>query len=175
MFILSSDQAPLHLRKHVVRAERVYVRSRLTPIVAGMVTLAMVVFGQLCAFSTVMAPVQSGTESAAVESTAEADHHGAACDPRECGGEGEDGASGCPSGASSCCSTWGPPSARLSVSPPESISFAPADLWMVVSQDQSAEERATEVAFCELARPPGHRSDANLASSLSRRGPPART
>ena len=149
------------------------MRSRLTPIVAGMVTLAIVVFGQLCAFSTVMAPVQSGTESAAVESTTEADHHETTCDPRECGGESKDGDHGCPSGASSCCSTWGPPSARLSVSPPESISFAPSDLWMVV-QSQSVEERAMEVAFWELARPPGHPTDAHLASSLSRRGPPAR-
>jgi hypothetical protein len=151
------------------------VRSRLTPIVAGMVTLAMVTFGQLCAFSTVMAPVQSEAESVAVESTPEAEHHGATCDPRECGGESEDGDQGCPSGASSCCSTWGPPSARPSVSPPESISFAPSDLCLVVSQNQSVEERAMEVAFCELARPPGHPTDAHLASSLSRRGPPART
>ena len=152
------------------------MRLRLTPIVAGMITLAMVAFGQLCAFSTAMAPAQSGTESAAVESAADSDHHGAACDPRACGGEGEgeNGDPGCPS-ASSCCSTWGPPSARLSVSPPESICFAPFDLWMVVSQDQSVEERATEVAFHELARPPGHPTDAHLASSLSRRGPPART
>lgn len=150
------------------------MRSRLTPIVAGMVAFAMVIFGQLCAFNTVMAPVQSGTESSTV-AIAEADHHEATCDPGKCGGESDEGDQGCPSGGSSCCSTWGPPSARLSVSPPEPVSFAPSDVWLVVSQSQQVEERAMEVAFCELARPPGHPTGAQLASSLSRRGPPART
>lgn len=146
---------------------------RVTPIVVGLVTVAMLTFGQLCAFSTLLAPVHPETEGVTADHAADSNDHEATCDPSQCGGEREDGEHGCPSGASMCCSTWGPPTARLAVVPPSSVYLSMADAWLVVPQSHALDVRAAEVALFELARPPGNPTDALLASTLSRRGPPA--
>ncbi len=149
------------------------MRTRFTSVVAGLVTITMVVFGQLCAFSAFIAHDES-TPGAAVATTAESTDHAASCDPSSCHGDGdEDGESGCPSGASNCCSTWGPPMDRLSVAPPSLAPLSLADAWLSIDESRAGEKRVSEVALLELARPPGSTTEALLAASLSRRGPPA--
>lgn len=151
------------------------MRTRFTSVVAGLVTIAMVVFGQLCAFSAFVAHDESAANSP-VATTAESDDHATSCDPSSCDGNGEeDGQSGCPSGAPSCCSTWGPPMDRLSVSPPSLGPSGLADAWFALDESRDDEKRVSEVALFELARPPGSTTEALLAASLSRRGPPAVT
>jgi hypothetical protein len=152
------------------------VRSRFAPILAGLITLAMVVFGQVCAYSRLVTSVGETTAAASVETVPVPEDHASTCDPAGCESEGErDNGSGCPSGAASCCSTWGPPSVRLSLTPPVSVPLFLADLWLIADDIHALAERASEVALFELARPPGLSTDALLASSVSRRGPPALT
>lgn len=136
------------------------MRSRLAPLLVGLITLAMVVFGQFCALSTLIAARE--VQAAEVESPIASGDHEATCDPRECGGE-DDGDQHCPTGAPNCCSTWGPPIDRLSVSPPASISVALLDAWLAVPYVHALEERAAEVALFQLARPPSHPSEVLLA------------
>lgn len=151
------------------------MRTRFTPVVAGLVTIAMVVFGQLCAFSTFVAHDESAANLTEA-TTAESDDHAASCDPSSCHGDGdEDGESGCPSGASSCCSTWGLPMDRLFVSPPSLDHLGLTGAWLAMNESRANEKRVSEVALFELARPPGSLTEALLAASLSRRGPPALT
>ena len=133
----------------------------------------MLAFGQLCAFSTLLAPVHPEAAGVTADQATEADDHEATCDPSQCGGENEDSEHGCPSGASMCCSTWGPPTARLALVPPSSVFMSMADAWLVVLQGHALDVRAAEVALFELARPPGRPANSLLASTLSRRGPPA--
>ena len=146
------------------------MRSRLAPLVVGLITLAMVVFGQICALSTLVAAHE--VKAAEVESPSASEDHEATCDPSNCGGQDESDQH-CPSGAPNCCSTWGPPNDRLSVSPPASLSLALLDAWLAVPHVHAMEERAAEVALFQLARPPSELSEVVLAFSLSRRGPPA--
>lgn len=141
------------------------MRSRLHPIVACVITLAMVAFGQVCAVNTLV--------RCAEPSVVEAADHEATCDPRECGGEGPDEAPACPTGAASCCSTWGPPISRLVMGPPTPTVSAPLDGWLAPSVADGVETGAAEVAPDGLARPPGGSTTTLLAASLSRRGPPA--
>ncbi len=148
------------------------MRSRLTPILVCLVTLAMVVFGQVCALSTLVRGVDPATLNL-VASVPATDDPEATCNPADCEGGGDEAeGEGCPAGASSCCSTWGPPISRLSLTPPAS-SVVLSDEWLVFNDGHRVEQGATEVALFELARPPGLPTDALLVSSLSRRGPPA--
>ena len=172
--IILASEAPTAVRLDADPAERNLVRSRLKPLLVGLLTLAMVVFGQVCALSTLMARA-TPSEVLATESVSTTDEANA-CSHSDCEGDeqsGQTGHSGCPSGASSCCSTWGPPCDRLSLAPPPSVLISGADVWLVADDLHAIEGRASEVALFELARPPGLPKDAFLASSLSRRGPPA--
>ena len=146
------------------------MRARITPVIAGLVSIAMLAFGQLCALSSFSATHESETGVASV--AAENDDHARTCDPSECGDDRESG-SGCPNGALSCCSTWGPPIDRLSVSPPTFAPSGSADVWPAIEESHATENRIWEVALFELARAPSDPTDALLAASLSRRGPPA--
>lgn len=149
------------------------MRASPNPLAVGLVSIAMLVFGQLCAFSSFMVQEQPESTNVALAS-AKSDDHAQACDPSTCGDEGQgEGHSGCPSGATSCCSTWGPPMDRLSVSPPTLAPVGLADTWLAIDESCATEKRASEVALFELARPPSDPTDALLAASLSRRGPPA--
>jgi hypothetical protein len=173
--IIFASEALTAVRLDADPAERNLVRSRLTPLLVGLLTLAMVVFGQVCALSMLMARATT-TDAVAFKSVSPIDDDASACRHTDCEGEeqsGQTGHSGCPSGASSCCSTWGPPSDRLSLAPPPSVLMSDADVWLVADDLHAVEERASEVALFELARPPSLPTDTCLASSLSRRGPPA--
>lgn len=133
---------------------------------AWLITLSMVVFGQVCAMqSLVIAPGSDLAQAAAPEATKDR------CTHEGCSDEGESD-EGCPT--SLCCSTWAPPSSRLSLTPPTSVRVAPSDVWVVVMFSQVDDgDRAREVARSELARPPGMLSDPLIYSPRSRRGPPA--
>ena len=152
-------------------AERFFVRSRLAQILAGGITISMVVFGQVCAFSTMAGhPVCAGAVE--LESVASSEEHATdACTSDGCSGEaeGSEGEGHCPSGAAMCCSTWAPPGAELSVPPPTSVRVG----WTGLATTVVDEDRAPEVALFRLARPPGPPPEVLLSSSLSRRGPPA--
>lgn len=146
------------------------MRTRVSPLLASLITLSMVVFGQVCAFST-MAQPQASDGAVELEVAAGGDEHAGTCTSEECGGDGE-GEGHCASGAAFCCSTWAPPSDPVSLSPPQSIRLGPADAWTALAATVVTEDGAQEVAPFRLARPP---VTANVlrSSSLSRRGPPA--
>lgn len=147
---------------------------RLKAILVCLITLGMVVFGQVCALSTLVKGVDPSVSDLAVSDVPATEDHAATCNPEDCAGEGGDeGHQGCPSGAASCCSTWGPPTSRLALSPPVSLRLALPDAWLAAADAHTAEDRAAEVALFELARPPCHPTGVLLASPLSRRGPPA--
>jgi hypothetical protein len=146
------------------------VRSRVSPYVAGLITLAMVVFGQVCALHQFVEPGGPAASDVAFQAMPAADEHTGTCTSDDCGGEVD---TSCPTGAAECCSTWGPPSSRLLLPPPSALLLTLADAWLVVADRHVVEERVLEVALFELARPPGFSADALLSSSLSRRGPPA--
>lgn len=134
-------------------------------LLASTLALAVLAFGELCALGS--APPAG---AAPVESAAPAAH--ATCD----GGCGEPapadepGAAACPSGAALCCSSWGPPSVRLSMTPPAALAFTPEPA--VESAPAADPGRGGEPAALERVRPPGDLP--LLATALSRRGPPAR-
>ena len=92
-----------------------------------------------------------------------------ACSSDDCGGE--TGAP-CPSGAATCCSTWGPPTERVALSAPISLKHT-LDVAEILEGFVVQEDRAPEVAHFPLARAPGDPTDREFAHSLSRRGPPA--
>ena len=152
-------------------AERFLVRSRVAPILAGLITLSMVTFGQVCAFSTIAHSPKSEHALELETASAAEEEHGT-CTSEGCEGEGEDEGH-CPSGAATCCSTWAPPTAPLSVPPPTSTRINLADAWMIPATSLVLEDGAQEVALFKLDRPPGRPTEALLVSSQSRRGPPA--
>ncbi len=150
---------------------RVHVRPRIKRIVAGLITLSMVVFGQVCALRTLASPPDA-IASIPVAEAESFKHEGCTS---ACGGGGaERDEQPCPSGASMCCSTWAPPGTRLSLALPVSLRLQLTEAWLAGTSAAVIEDRAQAVAFDELARPPGSPHDPFLVSSLSRRGPPAR-
>lgn len=138
---------------------------RVRSLLATMLALAVLAFGELCALGPA-APAGA----APVESAAPAAH--ATCDGG-CGAPApadEPGAAACPSGAVLCCSSWGPPSARLSMTPPAGVGFTAEPA--IESAPAAEPERGAGRAAFERVRPPGDHP--RLATALSRRGPPAR-
>lgn len=148
------------------------MQPRITTVLAGLITLSMVVFGQVCALRTLSAPLLTASESS-VETQDAGDHGG--CGSAECGGGSGEDEGACPSGASMCCSTWVPPGSRLILSPPSSLRLALNDPWLVPSGHTVVEDGSQEVSLSQLARPPGSSIVLLNTSSLSRRGPPARS
>lgn len=147
------------------------MNSRVSPIVACIVTLALVAFGEVCALGSFLARVETPESAMAVASVDVSEKHGGCTD--ECGGVPEDGENeGCPTGAVSCCSTWGPPTSRISLALPTLLSPL-LDAWDVVVGVSAEQERAAEVALFPLARPPGQFFSTLFTSSIPRRGPPA--
>ena len=147
------------------------MRPRIKRIVAGLITLSMVVFGQVCALRTLASPPDA-IASIPVAEAESFKHDGCTS---ACGGGGEErDAQPCPSGASMCCSTWAPPGARLSLAFPVSLRLALTEALHAGVSVAVFVDRAQAVAFHERARPPGSPRDPFLVSSLSRRGPPAR-
>lgn len=150
-------------------AEGSHVMPRLNRIVAGLITLSMVVFGQVCALRMLASPADP-IASISVADSESSKHEGCTS---ACGGAERDERP-CPSGASMCCSTWAPPGTRLSLALPVSLRLQLTEAWLAGTSAAVIEDRAQAVAFDELARPPGSPRDPFLVSSLSRRGPPAR-
>lgn len=146
------------------------MRSRVSPYLVGLIMPAMVVFGQVCAFHQFVRSNDPAAAEVAIEAIPAAGEHKGTCTSEDCGSESD---TGCPTGAVECCSTWGPPAGRILLPPPSSLLLTLADAWLVVADRHVVQERAQEMALFERARPPGIPTDALLASSLSRRGPPA--
>lgn len=151
--------------------EGLVVRKRITTLLAGLIMLSMVMFGQVCGLST-LTPSWRGTESEFLTEVqpVETAEHEDTCTPEDCGGDDEEQ---CPSGASMCCSTWAPPGARLSLPNPTSFHLALSHAWLALACFKGVDDGAPGVALFELARPPGPPSNLLLTSSLSHRGPPA--
>jgi hypothetical protein len=143
------------------------VTSRSVAAFSWLITLSLVVFGQVCAMrELVVGPsLTVVSEQKAADSSVKNDR----CTHEGCADEGE-ADEGCAS--SLCCSSWAPPGSRLSLPPPASVRVPPSDVWVApISLDD--DDRALEVARSELARPPGMLSDPLIDSPRSRRGPPA--
>ena len=146
------------------------MNSRVSPIVACIVTLALVAFGEVCALGSYLARVEASEDATAIASADASAEHGG-CEG-ECGVPEDGENESCPPGASRCCSTWGPPTSRMSLALP--ALFLPLlDAWEVVVGASAEQERAAEVALLALDRPPGPFSGALFISSIPRRGPPA--
>ena len=140
------------------------MRTRVAPGLVALVTLSIVAFGQVCAFHEACT---SGEPVLVTSREPEPQHD--ACSADGCGSEDEAPCTGC---APNCCRTWGPPSERLELPAPISLRH-PLDIAAILDLFEPTEDRAPEVALFQLARPPGEPAGPELASSLSRRGPPA--
>lgn len=153
--------------------QRLPVQSRITSFMAALIALSMVVFGQVCALSTLVSLSDAMASEVSIEgqSGESAGHQG--CSSETCGGDRKKSGGPCPSGAAMCCSTWAPPSGRLELTQPALLRLPLNDFSVDHSGLNSVEDRAAEVALFEFDRPPGTSGDPLLTSSLSRRGPPA--
>lgn len=147
------------------------MQSRWVPIVACVVTLALVAFGQVCALGSLLARVEA-PESALVVTTEKASDEHSGC-TGDCDTNSEDGQKeGCPTGAASCCSTWGPPTTRISLALP-ALWTPLLDVGDVAVGLNVEQERAAEVALFQLDHPPRQFFSSLFISSIPRRGPPA--
>ena len=148
------------------------MQRRVTSVLAGLVTLSMVVFGQVCALSTLVGPSNATPSELRLQAQASQSGHQDTCTSEACGGRKGESEGSCPGGSAMCCSTWSPPSSRLQVPPPTLFSLAFYDA-LDMARLMEDEDRAPGVALFNLDRPPGSSRDLLLTSSLSRRGPPA--
>lgn len=156
--------------------EGLLVQRRITSVLAGLITLSMVVFGQVCALSALVDPSSPTPSERSLEaSSARGKAHGETCTSEACGGGKSNSEKPCSGASAMCCSTWAPPCNRVEVPPPAGLSVPLSDLALVLAIATELEDRALGVALFQLDRPPGFNSLPLLTSSLSRRGPPARS
>ena len=149
------------------------MQPRITSVLAALITVSMVVFGQVCALGTLVNPSDPTAPVLRAEgqSAERAEHAG--CTSEACGGESGENEGHCPSGAAMCCSTWAPPMSRLELPPPSLLRLVLTDFSPVLAKLTPVQDRAPGVALFELDRPPGSSSGLIPTSSLSHRGPPA--